>query len=145
MPLKITSSPPLVPPVAPVRIVLFRLSVVFASVTVPLVPRPKLLDVPESVPELMVAGPAMMILFAIVSAPVAIRLNEVPVLSLTVAEPSEVATVPTSRTPALTIIVPAMPGLSAVRTRLPWPSLVKPLAATSTELMIVVPPVHGPR
>ena len=145
MPLKITSSPALLPAVAPVRIALFRLSVVFASVTVPLVPRPKLLVVPTLVPPLMVDGPAMMILFAIVSAPVDIRLNEVPVLSLTVAEPSEVATVPTSIKPALTIIVPARPGLASVRRRLPWPSLVKPLAATSTELMIVVPPVHGPR
>ena len=86
----------------------------------------------------------MMILFEIVSAPVEIRLNVVPVLSLTVAEPSEVATVPTSSTPALTMIVPAMPGLAAVRTRLPPPSLVKPLVATKTELMKLLPPVHAP-
>ena len=87
----------------------------------------------------------MMRLFVMMRPAGEIRLSALPVFNLTVAEPSEVATAPTSRIPSLTMIVPARPGLSAVRTRLPPPSLVKPLAATSTESMIVVPPVHGPR
>ena len=139
----ITGSSPVVL-AAPLRLALLKLSVVFASETVPLVPRAMPAEVKVD-PVLSVEAPAMMRLLVMMRPAGEIRLSALPVFNLTVAEPSESATAPTSRIPSLIVIVPVIPGLAAVRMRLPPPSLVKPLVATKTELMTVLSHGNGPR